>query len=69
MLIWFHVGAGWATPVPGYSVYTVLVVFHALNAFAVLTQAAAVAIAYDMWEDREFVQETAPGAIAPSSRS
>lgn len=63
LLIWFHVGHGWATFVPGYTIYTVLVVFHAINAFAVLTQAAAVAIAFDMWEDREFTTETEAGVI------
>jgi len=31
--------------------------------FAIITQAAAVAIAYDMWEDKEFMKETAPGEV------
>jgi hypothetical protein len=30
-----------------------------------ITQAAAVAIAYDMWEDREFLTETEPGVVPP----
>ncbi|HYK93476.1 MAG TPA: hypothetical protein VEY07_05480, partial [Thermoplasmata archaeon] len=68
-LIWFHVGDAWATPVPGYSVYTVLIVFHAINAFAILAQAAAVAIAYDMWEDHEFEQVTEPGEVPPAPSS
>jgi hypothetical protein len=29
-----------------------------------ITPAAAVAIAYDMWEDNEFVKETEPGDCA-----
>jgi hypothetical protein len=40
--------------------------------FAIITQAAAVAIAYDMWEDREFAKETAHGEVpampAPANR-
>ena len=31
--------------------------------FAIITQAAAVAIAYDMWEDKEFAKEAAPGDV------
>lgn len=37
--------------------------FHVVIGFAIITQAAAVAIAYDMWEDREFAKETAPGEV------
>ena len=68
-LLWFQVGSGWATPVPGYDVYTTLVVFHAISAFAIITQAAAVAIAHDMWEDREFDRETLPGEVPPAVRA
>ena len=68
LLLWFHVGDTWATPVPGYSVYTGLLIFHALNAFAILTQSAAVAITYDMWEDREFAVETLPGEVPAPAR-
>jgi hypothetical protein len=68
VLLWFHVGDSWATPVPGYSVYTGLLIFHALNAFAILTQAAAVAIAYDMWEDREFEEGSLPGEVPAPGR-
>jgi len=45
---------------------------HVMNGFAIITQAAAVAIAYDMWVDREFAKETAPGEVpampAPANR-
>ncbi|MGB8218203.1 MAG: hypothetical protein WCE94_12965 [Candidatus Methanoperedens sp.] len=37
--------------------------FHVVVGFAIITQAAAVAIAYDMWEDKEFARETAPGEV------
>jgi hypothetical protein len=37
--------------------------FHVVVGFAIITQAAAVAIAYDMWEDKEFAKETAPGEV------
>ncbi|MCI4340004.1 MAG: hypothetical protein L3K06_04990 [Thermoplasmata archaeon] len=40
--------------------------FHFINAIAILTQAAAVAIAYDMWEDREFLNTTHPGEVPPA---
>jgi hypothetical protein len=36
---------------------------HVVVGFAIITQAAAVAIAYDMWEDKEFANETAPGEV------
>jgi hypothetical protein len=36
---------------------------HVVFGFAIITQAAAVAIAYDMWEDKEFAKETAPGEV------
>ena len=46
---------------------------HVVIGFAIITQAAAVAIAYDMWEDKEFVKETAPGEVpempAPATRA
>jgi len=55
-LLFADVGTDWIIPGINLSVY-------ALNAFAVITQSAAVAIAHDMWEDREFEKETEPGAI------
>ena len=39
---------------------------HFVNAIAILAQAAAVAIAYDMWEDREFLKVTRPGEVPPA---
>ncbi len=36
---------------------------HVVVGFAIITQATAIAIAYDMWEDREFAKETAPGDV------
>ncbi len=41
-------------------------IFHAVNALAIITQAAAAAIAYDMWEDHEFEKESLPGVIPPA---
>jgi hypothetical protein len=63
VLLWFHVGASWS--VLGFSVYQAILVFHVVNALAIITQVAAVAIAYDMWEDREFEKETKPGEVPP----
>lgn len=53
----------WQVPLVNISLFYVLVFVHVVNAFAIITQAAAVAIAYDMWEDKEFDQETKPGEI------
>ncbi|MGA8710749.1 MAG: hypothetical protein ACLP8Y_09460 [Thermoplasmata archaeon] len=61
LLLWFNVGSDWF--VFGFSVYRGILVLHIANALAIITQAAAVAIAYDMWEDHEFEKETAPGEV------
>ncbi len=58
-------GEGLYIPLVHISVYELVLFFHAIIAFAIITQSAAVAIAYDMWEDREFVQETEPGVVPP----
>ncbi len=60
-------GAGKALLIPllNVSVYGLILFFHTIIAFAVITQAAAIAIAYDMWEDKEFVQETEHGVVPP----
>jgi hypothetical protein len=55
----------WVIPLLGVSLFYALVFVHVVNAFAIITQAAAVAIAYDMWEDKEFNQETKPGEVPP----
>ena len=55
----------WVIPLLGVSLFYAIVFVHVVNAFAIITQAAAVAIAYDMWEDKEFAQETKPGEVPP----
>ncbi len=65
LLLAVRLGETWAIPVLGVTIYGVIAFIHVVNAFAVITQAAATAIAYDMWEDREFEQETEPGAVPP----
>ena len=35
---------------------------HFVAAIAMITQAAAAAISFDMWEDKEFLKESTPGA-------
>jgi len=62
-LLWFNVGNDWGIPIANLSVYRVILFLHVANAFAVITQLAAVAIAYDMWEDHEFDKETEPGEV------
>jgi len=53
----------WLVPVVNISLFYFFVFIHVVNAFAIITQAAAVAIAYDMWEDKEFNQETKAGEV------
>jgi hypothetical protein len=45
------------------SLFYAILFVHVVNAFAIITQAAAVAIAYDMWEDKEFDEVTVPGKV------
>ena len=67
-LLWFHVGESWMIPALNLSVYRAFLLLHVVNAFAVITQMAAVAIAYDMWEDHEFEKETEPGRVPEAVR-
>ncbi len=63
VLLAFHVGADIVIPVVAVSVYGLILFVHVVNAFAIITQAAAVAIAHDMWEDKEFEKETEVGEV------
>ncbi len=65
VILLFKGELGWQIPVINLSLFYVLVFVHVVNAFAIITQAAAVAIAYDMWEDKEFNQETKAGEVPP----
>jgi hypothetical protein len=56
----------WKVPLLNLSLFHLILFVHVVNAFAIITQAAAVAIAYDMWEDKEFAQETEPGTVPPN---
>ncbi len=62
LLLFFDVGRSWEI-LFGVTLWGLILLVHVVNAFAIITQAAAVAIAYDMWEDQEFVKETAPGEV------
>jgi vacuolar-type H+-ATPase subunit I/STV1 len=62
-LLWFNVGSTWTLPLIGYTVFRAILVFHIVNALAIITQAAALALGYDMWEDREFEKGTEPGEV------
>lgn len=64
-LLFFDAGKMRLVPLVDISVYGLILFFHVVIAFAIITQAAAVAIAYDMWEDREFEKETEPGIVPP----
>jgi len=68
-LLWFNVGSSWTIPGLNLSIYRGVLVLHVVIAMAVITQLAAAAIAYDMWEDHEFSRETEPGQVpAPTPR-
>lgn len=67
LLLWFHIGS--SATVLGISVWQGFLFLHVIFAMAIITQMAAAAIAYDMWEDREFDKETAPGEVPPSAAS
>jgi hypothetical protein len=62
-LLWFDVGASWVIPLVNLSIYHGFLLLHVVLAIAIITQLAAVAIAYDMWEDRDFEKETEPGVV------
>ena len=59
-----YLGTGAASPIlSGVTFGGIILFLHVMIGFAIITQAAAVAIAYDMWEDKEFAKETAPGEV------
>jgi len=64
-MLLLNVGAGW-TILGGITVWNAILFVHVVNAFAIITQMAATAIAYDMWEEKEFLEETRPGEIPPN---
>jgi hypothetical protein len=55
----------WSIPLIGITLFYAILFVHVVNAFAIITQAAAVAIAYDMWEDKELDQVTKAGEVPP----
>ena len=63
VVLLFNDPLSWTVPVLNLSLFYIILFVHVVNAFAIITQAAAVAIAYDMWEDKEFLTETAPGEV------
>lgn len=63
LLLVFDVGKGLV--LLGVTAYAVVVVLHVILALTVFAQAAATGIAYDMWEEKEFLAETKPGEIPP----
>ncbi len=65
-VLFFDIGRTLTIPVINTSIYGLILFFHIICAFAIITQAAAIAIAYDMWEDKEFVTETEPGIVSPN---
>lgn len=65
VLIFFDIGKAIVIPVINTSIYGLILFFHVVCAFAIITQAAATAIAFDMWEDREFLKETESGYVPP----
>ena len=66
VLIFFDIGKTPVIPAINVSIYGLILFFHVIFAFAIITQAAAIAIAHDMWEDKEFEKETEPGIVPPN---
>ena len=66
VLIFFDIGKTPVIPVINTSIYGLILFFHVICAFAIITQAAAIAIAHDMWEEKEFEKETEPGVVPPN---
>ena len=64
-LVFFDVGRTVVIPFINVSIYGIMLFFHVFNSFAIITQAAAIAIAYDMWEESEFNEQTEPGVVPP----
>jgi len=62
--LYFHVGVTWQI-VGGITLEGGLRFLHFVNAMAILSQVSATAVVYDMWEEKEFLKETAPGEIPP----
>jgi hypothetical protein len=62
------VGREFVVPLIDLSIYRLILVVHLIIALAMITQAAAVAIAHDMWENHEFSEETQPGSVPPMPR-
>ncbi|NJD78131.1 MAG: hypothetical protein FIB08_13740 [Candidatus Methanoperedens sp.] len=65
VLLFFDIGTTWIIPLINIPVYGLILFFHVFSSFAIITQAAAIAIAHDMWEDHEFEKETEPGVVPP----
>ena len=66
VMIFFDIGKTPVIPAINVSIYGLILFFHVIFAFAIITQAAAIAIAHDMWEDKEFEKETEPGIVPPN---
>ncbi len=64
--LWFSLGNDWVIPVANLSIFRGVLLLHVTLALAIITKLAAVAIAYDMWEDHEFGKETEPGEVPPA---
>jgi len=65
--LYFHVGATWQI-VGGITIEGGLRFLHFVNAVAILSQVSATAVVYDVWEEKEFLKDTAPGEIPPPPR-
>jgi hypothetical protein len=66
VLLYYRIGEAWT--LLGFTLGDALLFIHDLAAFAIITQAAAVAIAHDMWEEKEFEHESIPGKVPPMQR-
>jgi hypothetical protein len=60
----FNVGSAW-TILPGVTVWNLILLLHVTTAFGIITQMAGTAVAYDMWEEKEFLELTKVGDVPP----
>ena len=62
--IYFNIGSSWDVAW-GISIESGFRFLHFVTAMAIFAQASATAVVYDVWEEKEFLRETAVGEIPP----
>ncbi len=63
VLLAIRLGESVVIPLVQINIFQIVLLVHVVNAFAIIAQAAAAAIGYDMWEEKEWLQETEAGEV------